>query len=264
MGDETMDTVAEFVSATHTRVRGQKMPELSIGIASAKNIAERIDWDRMAQIAESAKDYLPQVLEELESLKLAKQNTPQRLARRIFLFGISTPNRSEDQSIAYALAAEPYYGVLSAEDMSRLTVTFDSGKQGNMGFYTSLERSISDGYALLGELDRPAWLESTYLTEQIRGVGPKVARMMSAIAYPHGYQWTVDLWHGRQLLWAAGLNPVARVSIDAGAYSVCQSVWLDYADRFFADTPTFAVQWATWCAAEGRFVSHKALWADLA
>ncbi len=260
-----MDTVAEFVTATHTRTRGQKMPELSIGIASAKSIAERIDWDRMEKISESAKGYLPQVLEELESLKLAKQNNPQRLARRIFLFGISTPNRSEDQSIAYALAAEPYYGVLSAEDMARLTVSFASGKQGNMGFYTSLERSISDGYAMFPELDSPVHLEFTSLMEKIRGVGPKVARMMAAIAYPQAPIWTVDLWHGRQLLWAAGLNPVARVSIDAGAYSICEDVWLDYTARFFLHhLPTFAIQWATWCAAEGRFVSHKALWADLA
>ncbi len=260
-----MDTVAEFVSATHTRTHGQKKPDLSIGIASARNIAECIDWMRMAQIAESAKSYLTQVLEELESLHLAKQNNPQRLARRIFLFGISTPNRSEDQSIAYALAAEPYYGVLSAEDMARLTFTVASGAQGSLGMYLAIERSISDGYAMFPELDSPVHLELTYLTEKIRGVGPKVARMMAAIAYPQAYIWTVDLWHGRQLLWAAGLSPVARVSIDAGAYSICEDVWLDYTARFFLHhLPTFAIQWATWCAAEGRFVSHKALWADLA
>lgn len=259
-----MSTVAEFVTDTHTRVRGQKMPNVSIGIASATAIVGRVDPERMAAIANATIDYLPQVRAELDELRRAVQRHPGRMARRLFLFGITTPNRSEDQSIAYALAAEPFYGILSAEDLARITFTVPSGKQGKAGFYVSLERSISDGAAALGEHPDIEDLLNVPLMETLRGVGPKVARMMAAVAGPWAGYWTVDLWHARQLLWAAGMPSAVRVSVEPSAYRTLENVWLDYKARYFAQEDTFAVQWATWCAAQGEFISHRALWQDLA
>ncbi len=99
--------------------------------------------------------------------------------------------------------------------------------------------------------------------EALPGVGPKVARMITAILDPHSVSWTVDLWHQRQLLWAAGQDPAVRCSAKTPAYKVLEAVWLEYADRYFPGVPTFAVQWATWNAADGKFCSHAALWQDL-
>lgn len=240
------------------------MANVTIGLASAKNIAERIDWTRMSQIADAAREYIPQVKEELAELEVAVRNHPETMARRIFLFGITTPNRSEDQSIAYALAAEPFYGVLSPEDLARISFTVPSGKQGKAGFHTSLERSISDSMATLGTHFDPWALASVHVTETLRGVGPKVARMMCGISCPYIPRWTVDLWHQRQLLWAADLPHAVRVSVADNAYATLEALWIEYAHRYFEQEQTFAVQWATWCAAQGQFVSHRALWADLA
>lgn len=259
-------TIAEFVGATHTKApHGTMKPTVSIGIASAKSIAECLDPERMADIAAAAREYLPQVYAELAELRAARDAHPAKLARRIFLFGISTPNRSEDQSIAYAVAAEPFLGILSAEDVARMAYPSPiNGGDCVLGMPTQIERSIADGMALLG--DRFGIWDIAYpdTLERIRGIGPKVARMIAAIAIPEGYSWTVDLWHARQLLWAAGLDPAVRISVDRGAYHTLEQEWLAYAGRHFPNETIFAVQWATWCAANGEFVSHRALWADLA
>ena len=87
--------------------------------------------------------------------------------------------------------------------------------------------------------------------------------MIRAILDPSEVAWTVDLWHQRQLLWAAGQHPAVRCSVSNPGYKVLEAVWLEYAERFFPGVPTFAVQWATWCAADGKFCSHAALWEDL-
>jgi hypothetical protein len=100
--------------------------------------------------------------------------------------------------------------------------------------------------------------------EALPGVGPKVARMIQAVLEPGATNWTVDLWHMRQLLWAADREYRVRVSCSAPAYKVLEAVWLEYAERFFPGVDTFAVQWATWCVADGRFNSHAKLWDDLA
>jgi hypothetical protein len=260
------DSYATFVANTHRR-GATKQPVLSIGAASARAIVQTLSDDaddtRMGEIAAEARRYLPAVCAELDGLREALACSPVSMARRAVLFGISTPKRSEEHSIGWSVAAEPYLGILSAEDMVR--ISYPSPKHGTpcrMGFQEQLERSVSDALALLGSHPLPDRIDRASLLA-VRGVGPKVASMIAAVCNPDARVFTVDMWHGRQLLWAAGLPYQASVGIDASAYPILEACWLRYADASFPGIPMWAVQWATWCAADGRFVSHEALWKGL-
>lgn len=257
-----MSTVNAFQHAF--RVRGKETrPVISISATSARNIAATLDWGCMAEIARETAFYINRVTEEVELLRDALAKHPGRMARRALLFAIATPKRDEQTSIGWALAAESHYGIMDAEDLSRLRyVSLTTGNLRSAGLYTALEHSIRDSQALFPALTL-ADVQPDTLTS-IRGVSSKVARMASAVANPDGEFWTVDMWHARQLLWASGQDYVVEVSVSKPAYPILEALWLEYRTRFFPDIPAWIVQWATWNAAQGRHESHCALWQDLA
>jgi hypothetical protein len=253
-----MDTLVQFTTNTHTR--GENMKNVTLGLKSALDIAQAVDWHEMARLADQAREYLPAVQDELLTLKQAHASHPERMARRAILFGIATPNRDEVASIGWARMADQWFGFQSPRALARRR--YESLVTGNMvsiGFYESLT-------TCLAQLER--WESFTDATlaelEALPGVGPKVARMIQAVLEPGATNWTVVLWHMRQLLWAADREYRVRVSCSAPAYKVLEAVWLEYAERFFPGVDTFAVQWTTWCVADGRFNSHAKLWEDLA
>jgi hypothetical protein len=256
-----MDTIAEFVTRTHTkRTDGTIQPSRNIGIKDARAIAESVDWSRMAELADAAHAYLPAVLAEIDSLRLAHARNAERMKLRALLFGIATPNRDEIQSIGWALSADEYYDLLSPMLLARKPyVSLVTGKTARMGLYEQLAETIA--HSRLRQTLRDMNLDAL---ESLPGVGPKVARMITAVCNPDAPVFTVDLWHMRQLLWASGQEYCVKCGTGGKAYAILENIWLTYAKTFFPEVPTWCVQWSTWCAAEGKFVSHQALWADLA
>jgi hypothetical protein len=252
-----MSTIAEFVSRTHTR--GANMPRRQIGIKDAQTIAENLNWSRMSELAAEAEKYLPQVLAEIETLRAALAAHPERMQERAFWFGIATPNRDEAQSIGWALGIDGYQWLSPAAMAGKEYRSLVTGKTARMGLREQLASTIF--HARL----RESWTDlAVDKLEALPGVGPKVARMIHAVANPDAKVFTVDLWHMRQLLWASGQDYVVKAATGGKAYAILEQLWLNYAVGYFPGVPTWAVQWATWCAADGRFVSHSALWADLA
>jgi hypothetical protein len=251
-------SLADFVQHTHSRGK-QSMPDERIGKAAAHELASLVDWSRMEQIAHEAKRYLPQVMEEIAHLERARAANPTHLKQRAFLFGISTPNRDERQSIAWALSVHPLYDSLSPAELATRPYTTFTGKTAHIGMYRQLTACLTAAQTQCVDCDQLSTLEA------LPGCGPKVARMIHAVSNPRAHVWTVDLWHARQLLWAAGLEYRVKAVVNKEAYSVLEEVWLNYALTYFSsDTPMWAIQWATWCVANGRFESHAALWEDLA
>jgi hypothetical protein len=254
-----MDTIADFVTRTHSRTRGATMPTRSIGIKDAQSIADSLDWTRMAELADAARLYLPDVLHEISALKTAHGRYPERMKRRALLFGIATPHRDEVQSIGWALSADEYYELLSPVLLARKPYTsLVTGKTAHMGLYQQLADTIA--HSRLRQTLRDMSIDAL---ESLPGVGPKVARMITAVCNPDAPVFTVDLWHMRQLLWATGQDYYVACNTSGRAYAILENIWLTYAQTFFPEVPTWCVQWSTWCAADGRFVSHQALWADL-
>jgi hypothetical protein len=255
-----MDTLTDFVTRTHTRTRGAKLPTRDIGVKDAQTIADTVDWARMAELAESASVYLPAVLNEIATLRLAHVQNPERMKVRALLFGIATPNRDEVQSIGWALEADQWFDILAPYALaSRSYQSLVTHKRAHMGLREALTKTLAHIQW------RQTWRDITIdALEALPGVGPKVARMITAVLNPDAHVFTVDLWHMRQLLWASGQEYCVKCGTSGKAYATLENVWLTYAQRFFPEIPTWAVQWATWCAADGRFVSHHALWADLA
>lgn len=254
--------VSEFQDAFKVKGAG-KRATLSISATSARNIAANLDWGKMAEIADAARDYLPDVGAEVCTLRQALRKNPDRMARRALLFAIATPKRDEQTSIGWALAAESHYGIIDAEDLSRLRFTsLVTGNMRSAGLYLALEKSIRDSQALFPTIALQD-VTPDNLTG-IRGVSNKVARMASAVADPDGEFFTVDMWHARQLLWASGQDYLLEVSVSKPAYPILEELWMEYRRRFFADVPMWVCQWATWNAAQGSHESHAALWNDLA
>lgn len=252
-----------FTRRTHNRSEGL-MPSESIGLAAARELVSRVDDGAMRYLASASRAYLPAVLEEIADLQTARVANPQELARRALLFGIATPNRDETDSLAWAMAAAPRFGSVSAVELSETPYrSLINGRDGNrIGLRQQLAKAIDDAQGQFAHAV-PSDLSPEAL-EGIRGVGPKVARMITAVANPEARVWTVDLWHARQLLWAAGLEYRVRASVDPAAYPVLEERWLQYRDDYFSGVPVWAAQWATWNAADGRHNPHNALWADLA
>jgi hypothetical protein len=217
----------------------------------------------MAELASVSQQYLPAVLAEIDELQSAIAHNPEELARRAVLFGIATPNRDETHSLAWAKSVASQYRTLSPEALANATYPSPTtGKESRIGLRQSLTSALEDVYARFPDV-RPVDLTPETL-EIVRGVGPKVARMITAVANPDAHVWTVDLWHIRQLLWAAGLEYRVRASVDASAYPILEERWLQYRDEHFGDVPVWSAQWATWDAADGRHNPHHVLWADLA
>jgi hypothetical protein len=253
-----MDTISEFVVRTHTRGKGA-LPVKNIGINEARDIAAHINWTQMQSLAAEAGMYLPAVMQEISLLEDAHAASPDRMKVRAFLFGIATPHRDESQAIAWAHAVEHYIDELDPDAMAHFAyVSPVTGKRVNLGTYQAIAGAIRSG------ISRNVWYGNLDDLEATPGVGPKVARMIQAVLDPHHVSWTVDLWHARQLLWASGRDYRVAASVSKPAYAILEGVWLSYAAQYFPGIPTWAVQWATWCAADGRFVSHKSLWEDLA
>jgi 3-methyladenine DNA glycosylase/8-oxoguanine DNA glycosylase len=256
-----MDTLETFRHRTHSRC--ETMQSLSVGLKRAYEMIESVDDRAMDALATEARTYLPAVMTEIVQLQSAIVASPAELAKRAVLFGISTPNRDEVQSLAWAMAAAPHYRVHAAVALTETTYASPTtGKPSRIGLRQSLAKSLEDVYARFDDV-RPRDLTPETL-ERVRGIGPKVARMITAVANPDAHVWTVDLWHIRQLLWAAGLEYRVRASVDARAYGVLERRWLQYRDEHFADVPPFAAQWATWNVADGRHNPHNSLWRDLA
>src|SRR5918994_3779269 len=255
-----MHTLETFRQRTHSR--GETMPPEGIGLAAARELVARVDDGAMQTLAIASRHYLPAVLEEIAELQSAIVANPAELARRAVLFGIATPNRDETHSLAWLTAAAPRFGTVSPVELSETTYTAPSGNDCRIGLRQSLASSLEDVYARFPDA-KPADLTPEAL-ETVRGVGPKVARMITAVANPDAHVWTVDLWHIRQLLWAAGLEYRVRASVDAVAYPVLEDRWLEYRDEYFRDVPVWSAQWATWNAADGRHNPHHVLWQDLA
>jgi hypothetical protein len=255
-----MDSITEFVTRTHAKTRGQKLTPKTLGIRDAQTMARSLDWSRMADWAAETEKYLPQVLAEIETLRAALAAHPERMRERAFYFGIATPTRDEAQSIGWALGIEAYTWLSPAAMAGKEYQSLVTGKTARMGLREQLASTVF--HARL----RESWKDLSVSTlEALPGVGPKVARMIHAVANPDARVWTVDLWHMRQLLHASGKEYAVKASTDnKKAYAIMESLWLEYAERYFPNVPVWCVQWATWCAADGRFVSHSALWADLA
>lgn len=253
-----MDSIETFVSLTHTRGK-DALPVKTIGVKDARDIAAHVDWRAMGEIAKEAHRYLPEVMAEIQTLEDAHAASPERMKVRAFLFGIATPHRDESQAIAWAKQVEDLIDELDPDAMAHFAyVSPITGKRVNLGTYQAVAGAIRSGIA------RNVWHGNLADLEATPGVGPKVARMIQAVLDPHAVSWTVDLWHARQLLWASDRDYRVAAAVSAAAYGILEGVWLSYAAQYFPGVPTWAVQWATWCAADGRFVSHQALWADLA
>jgi hypothetical protein len=207
-----MHTLETFRQRTHSR--GEIMQSLSVGLKTAREVIGAIDDTAMETLAVEAREYLPAVMTEIDELQTAIVANPAELARRAVLFGIATPNRDEVHSLAWAMAAAPHYGARGPVDLAETTyVGPASGKQSRIGLRQALAKSLEDVYTRFDDV-RPTDLSPNTL-ETVRGIGPKVARMITAVANPSAHVWTVDLWHIRQLLWAAGLEYRARASVDA-------------------------------------------------
>lgn len=256
-----MHDVAKFQAAF--KVKGAKRASLNISAATARNIAENLDWQKMAMIARETDQYIDMVSAEVATLRKALHNNPERMARRALLFAIATPRRDEQTSIGWALAAESHYGIVDAYDLSHMRyVSLNTGNVCRIGLNQALECSIRDSQALFPTLTL-ANITPDNLA-QVSGISHKVARMASAVANPDGKFWTVDTWHMRQLLWASGQDYVLEVGTGKPAYPILEEIWMEYRRRFFPTTPCWIVQWATWNAAQGSHESHCALWQDLA
>jgi hypothetical protein len=261
--ETAMHSLETFVRRTHSRDEGI-MPDESIGVAAARELLARVDDGAMAELAAVARGYIPVVMAEIGELETARAANPRELARRAILFGIATPNSDETDSLGWARAAAPRFGTVSPADLSETRYrSLKTGQDGKtIGLRQSLTGTIEDVYARLADATPPDLTPERL--ETVRGVGPKVARMITAVANPNARVWTVDLWHARQLLWAAGLEYRVRASVDAVAYPMLEACWLAYRYDHFPDVPVWAAQWSTWNAADGRHNPHHALWADLA
>lgn len=253
-----MSPLTDFVTRTHTRSAGP-MPAHTIGLTQARDIAASVDWSLMEAIAIEAGQYLTLVMDELASLQVAHERAPERMRVRAFLFGIATPHRDEAQAIAWARSVESLIDELDPDGMARHQYPSPvHGRPVSLGTYGAIAGAIKSGFS------RAVWHGNLADIEATPGIGPKVARMIQAVLDPHANTWTVDLWHARQLLFASGREYAVAARVSKTGYGILEGVWLTYKARFFPTYPTFAVQWASWCVAEGKFVSHAALWKDLA
>lgn len=261
-----MDTLAEFTRRTHERREGA-MPDLRISKRLADTMVAAVDESAMHELAIAARAYLPAVTAEIAQLQTALERNPAEVARRALLFGIATPNRDETQSLAWAMHTPDFgHETLNLTGLRAMLETPYpspvSGAECRIGLRESLAGAIQDAYATFPDITPQALTPNTL--ETLYGVGPKVARMIAAVANPDARVFTVDLWHARQLLWAAGMDYRVRASVAPAAYGVLEGRWLQYRDTYFADVPVWACQWSTWNAADGRHNPHNVLWHDLA
>lgn len=214
-----MDSLDTFRERTHSR--REAMQSLSVGLKLANEMLANVDESAMHTLAEETRQYLPPVMAEIAELQTAIAANPAELAKRAVLFGISTPNRDEVHSLAWARAAAPHYGSRSPLDLTETRYASPTtGNECRIGLRQRLTRSLEDVYTRFDDV-RPEDLHPGSL-EPVTGIGPKVARMITAVANPDAHVWTVDLWHIRQLLWASGMEYRVRASVDARAYPLLE------------------------------------------
>ena len=259
-----MDSLETFVRRTSPKSKSLGvMPLEDIGKASAAELLRMVDLGAMQQLAGAARQYVPAVRAEIDELKSAIAKNPHAVARRALLFGISTPNNDERDSLCFALATYPRFGKVGPRALAQTRYpSAVSGTRRRVGMYQDIARGLKDIYRDFSEAT-PADLHPEAL-ERVHHIGPKVARMVTAVANPDAHVWTVDLWHARQLLWAANLEYRVKASVSATGYPALEQFWLDYRDEYFSDQPVWVAQWSTWDVANGQHESHRALWADLA
>jgi hypothetical protein len=262
--EDSMHSLETFTYRTSPRNKREGiMPAESFGLGNTQQVLGMVDPAAMRYLASEARRYVPTVRAEIDELRLAIARKPREVARRAMLFGISTPNNDERDSLCFALAAYPRFGEVGPKALANTRYPSSvTGKIRRVGMYQDIEKGLRDIYRDYSEAT-PADLHPEAL-ERVWHIGPKVARMITAVANPDAHVWTVDLWHARQVLWAAGLEYRVKASVTAAAYPALEAFWLDYRDEYFADQPCWVSQWSTWCAANGRFESHRSLWADLA
>ena len=257
-----MHSLETFVTRTHGK-SGGTMESESFGLANSREALSRIDCSRVDALAALSRTYVPAVRAEVDELRRAIAARPREMARRALLFGLSTPNNDEADSLAWAMAAYPRFGKVGPRALANTVYHSPvTRKRTRIGLREDLRKGLVDIYR-----DYSDAVPADLTPERLEGVfriGPKVARMISAVANPDARVWTVDLWHARQLLWLAGLEYRVRASVSPVAYPMLERFWLDYRDEYFADQPVWVAQWATWDAANGRHEPHRQLWADLA
>jgi hypothetical protein len=245
--------------------------KVNIGVGHARRLVEACDplgpaWDALADLAAP---YLPAIRQEIAELDTARERNWQRLARRAIVFGLASPRRDVDTAIDVAVWVERWLeqGNAFADEQIAIDVcryyTHRDGRMLSLTNYKQLGERLYACRDFLANPDRE--LFTVPYLESLFGAGPKVARMILAVANPHMNVFTVDMWHARQLLATAGEEYCKSAGIDGKpAYDVIEPVFLDWAQRMFPTEIAWARQWALWCAAFGEFKSHRHLWHDLA
>ena len=259
-----MQTWAEF----HERTGSKSLisGKVSLGVGRMRDTLANVAWDGPLgdQLADLAQTYMPAVLEEIADLDAARAADWQTVARRAIIFGLASPQRDVDQAIDIARHIERDWTRLctlrGAHELTFRIVTRDGRVIGCSGWKTL----AANLHACFGLIENPTPERFTVpAMEALAGAGPKVARMILAVANPHQRVWTLDLWHGRQLLAMSGQTYAHKISVVAVAYADGEQAFLAWAERTMPNVPAWARQWATWCAAFGSFKSHRHLWADI-
>lgn len=239
---------------------------VDITAGRARDLVAGIDAAMLGSLTDETRRYLPAVLAELAELDDAITRNETEVRRRAILFGCATPKCGVDVSIHVAVSvahhpAEHWRDTVAGQATLRNLPFPDDGRRRKATTYSApMPPSLAARYAAASHLlEDPSVLNESVL-EACKGIGPKVARMCLAVAFPHARRFTIDLWHGRQLLAMNGLDYRVNVGIDAAAYATLEAFWLQWADDNFPGVPTFAVQWATWNVCAGRHRTHRRLW----
>lgn len=239
---------------------------VDITAGMAAELLASIDARILGSLTDETRRYLPAVMAEIAELDVAIANNETALRRRAILFGCATPKTGVDTSIHVAVSvanvpAADWQDTAYGESVLRAL----PHPNGTDTLYSApMPPTLSKRIAAVSHLLADPSALSVESLEACKGVGPKVARMAMAVAAPHARRFTVDMWHGRQLLALAGREYRVNVAVDVRAYPAIEEFFLAWADQNFPGIPVWAVQWACWNVCESRHRSHRALWADLA
>lgn len=238
---------------------------VNITAGLARELIAGMDAAMLGSLTDETRRYLPAVLAELAELDAAITRNETAVRRRAILFGCATPKTGVDTSIhvAVSVAHHPaeYWRDRAAGERTLRNLPHPNTP--GVPYSSPMPPRLARIYAAASHLlEDPSILNETVL-EACWGIGPKVSRMCLAVAFPHARRFTIDLWHGRQMLACNGMDYRTNVGIDAAAYPALEAFWLQWADDNFPGVPTFAVQWACWNVCENRHRSHRRLWADI-
>lgn len=241
---------------------------MALSVRETKDILQDVDWTgpEMDSLATLTRRFIPAVQAEIDLLDLAREHSWFALARRAIVFGLTTPQRDVDTAIDVALwvtRPEHIHRLCTLDGAIALVQKYEhrDGRMVGLSGYKALGKSLHLAYPVIAD-PRPDALTVTAL-ESMHGVGKKVARMITAVLNPHVRVYTVDLWHARQLLAAAGRNYAVKPYVSTPAYEMIEGAFLAYVDRVFPGVPAWTAQWSMYDAAYGEHRSHARLWADL-